>query len=184
MDVAQRDTPTVILAEDEASMYLQATTQRVWSLHGQTPIIRVDPSRTKTNFYGTLNLLSGQELVLRAETMDSETTAFYLTCLLETYPEESLLLFWDRAPWHHGPAIERVLQTNPRLEILCYPVACPELNPQERVWKAGRRQISHNHAHEQLPQLATDFETYLNKTTFHSTFLEQYGYLSVRAMFV
>ncbi len=54
MDVAQDAPQTIILTEDESSMYLQATTQQAWSLVGQPPTIRVDPSRTKTNFYGTL----------------------------------------------------------------------------------------------------------------------------------
>jgi hypothetical protein len=32
---------TVILAEDEASLYLQATTQQVWAPRGLTPVVRV-----------------------------------------------------------------------------------------------------------------------------------------------
>ncbi|MCC7165623.1 MAG: IS630 family transposase [Anaerolineae bacterium] len=148
----------MILTEDEASMYVQATTRNVWSVQGQTPTVRVDPSRTKTNFYGTLNLQTGEELGLRADKLNSETTAFYLNCVLETYPDVPILFFWDRAPWHRGAAIERVLQANPRLEIIWYPVASPELNPQEQVWKAARRKVSHNHIQPQLNPLADHFE--------------------------
>lgn len=184
MDVAQAAPHTVILTEDEASMYLQATTQNVWAPQGQTPTVRVDPGRRKTNFYGTLNLQTGEELVLQADTMNSAMTAFYLTCILETYPGVPILFFWDRAPWHHGPAIERVLQANPRLEIIWYPVASPELNPQEHVWKAARRQVSHNHAQAQLDPLADQFEKYLSNTSFASSFLDQYGYNQVRAIFI
>ncbi len=173
-----------MLTEDEASLYLQATTQKVWAVQGQTPHVRVDPSRTKTNFYGTLNLQSGEELVLRADKLNSETTAFYLQCILATYPDVPLLYFWDRAPWHRGPAIERVLQANPRLEIIAYPVASPELNPQEHVWKAARREVSHNHGHAQLDLLAAQFETYLSNTRFASAFLDTYGYNTIRAMFI
>ncbi len=50
LDVAQNPTPTAILTEDEASLYLQATTMSAWSPCGQTPVIAADPSRTKTNF--------------------------------------------------------------------------------------------------------------------------------------
>ena len=183
MEVAQEPTPTVLLAGDEASMYLQATTQNVWSPQGQTPIIRVDASRRKTNFYGTLNLLTGDELALRADHLNSATSAFYLKCVLETYPGVHVIVFWDRAPWHHGPAIEGLLQANPRLEIIWYPVACPELNPQEHVWKAARHEVSHNHDQADLDALANQFEHYLNCTHFESSFLDQYGYNQVRAMF-
>lgn len=81
MDVAQDAPHTVILTEDERSMYLQATTQNAWAPQGQTPMLRVDPSRSKTNFYGTLNLRTGQDLVLRAEQQNGDTTAFYLNCV-------------------------------------------------------------------------------------------------------
>jgi len=50
---------TVFLAEDEAGLYLQATTVPVWAPVGQTPVVRVDPGRAQTHFYGSLNLLTG-----------------------------------------------------------------------------------------------------------------------------
>ena len=184
MDLAQDAPHTVILSEDEASLYLQASTQNAWAQKGNTPTIRIDPGRRKTNFYGTLNLQTGQDLVLCAEKMNNATTAFYLSCLLETYPTVSILLMWDRAPWHRGAAIARVLQANPRLEILWYPVASPELNPQEQVWKQTRRNVSHNHTQPHLEPLAERFEKYLSETTFHSSLLDQYGYTAIRPMFI
>ncbi len=165
-------------------MYLQATTQRVWSLHGQTPTVRVDPGRSKTNFYGTLNLRTGDDLVLRADKLNSVTTAFYLNCVLETYPNVPILFLWDRAPWHQGAAVAQVLAANPRLEIIQYPVAHPELNPQEHVWKAARGRVSHNHTQIQLESLADQFEAYLSNTRFTSSFLDDYGYTPVHARFI
>ena len=45
-------TETVILAEDEASLYLQATTAAVWAPRGNTPVVHAHPGRDKVNFYG------------------------------------------------------------------------------------------------------------------------------------
>jgi transposase len=174
----------VILTEDEASLYLQATGQSVWAQKGRTPCIRVDPSRTKINFYGTLNLQTGEEVVLRAKKLNSVTTASYLTQILQSYPDVPILLLWDRAPWHRGTAIDQVLHANPRLEIMWYPVAAPELNPQEQVWKATRRAVSHNHMQPRLEPLADHFENHLLTTRFASRFLDHYGYPSIRAMFI
>ena len=70
-------------------------------------------------------------------------------------------MFWDRAPWHRGKAIDQVLSAHPRLEIMWYPVAAPELNPQEQVWKATRRAVSHNHTEAHLEPLADQFENHL-----------------------
>ncbi len=62
MDIAQFAPETVILAEDEASLYLQATTTAVWAPLGQTPTVRAHPGRDKVNFYGTLNWRTNLEI--------------------------------------------------------------------------------------------------------------------------
>ncbi len=173
-----------MLAEDEASLYLQATLTPVWAPQGQTPTVRVDPSRTKTNFYGSLNLLTGQELAMRAEHMNAQTTADYLEHILQAIPDCPIVMFWDRAPWHHGDPIRKVLAANPRLELIEFPVAAPELNPQEHVWKATRRATGHNHLQPRLPELADRFEQHLVSTTFESNFLDRYGYTAILPMFI
>jgi len=176
VDVAQTRPETVILAEDEAWMYLQATTMYVWSPRGQTPVVRVDPGRKKAGFYGTLNLHTGQEIVTRSEVLNAQVSAQHLQQVLDAFPDCPILLFWDRAPWHHGEPIRQLLEANPRLEIIEFPVAAPELNPQENVWKQTRRAVSHNHLTPKLPQLADEFECYLKSNTFESSFLDRYGY--------
>jgi hypothetical protein len=183
MDIAQTAPQTVILAEDEAALYLQATTAAVWAPRGQPPVVRCDPGRAKVNFYGTLNLHTGQETVTRAETMNSLSTSQHLEALLRQYPEQPLLLLWDRAPWHQGSAVRSVLQANPRLEVMSFPPATPELNPQEHVWKAGRQAVSHNHDQQRLPDLADRFADHLTNTTFQYSLLEKYNHSTLCAMF-
>ena len=78
-------------------MYLQATTSHVWSPVGQTPIVRVDPGRTNTHFYGTLNLQTGEEIAMQSEEMNSEASARHLEMVLDANPDVPILLFWDRA---------------------------------------------------------------------------------------
>ncbi len=144
----------MILAEDEASLYLQATTMRVWHPCGQTPVIHVSPNRDSTHFYGALNLQTGDETVMRSSMMNGATTVLFLLMLLAAYPTQSILLLWDRATWHRSKLVKSFLQDIPRLEILWLPPAAPDLNPQEHVWKATREAVSHNHAIAKLDQLA------------------------------
>jgi transposase len=170
---------------DEAGLYLQATTSFAWSSIGETPITRADPGRKQTHFYGALNLFSGQEIVLRSDVMNGEVTAQFLLMLLENTPDEvPMLVFLDRAPWHRGQEIAKVLQDNPRLELIFFPTASPELNPQEHVWKAARQAISHNHEYASLPALAGMFEDFLRKTIFPSSFLDRFGYTTIYPMFI
>jgi len=173
----------VILAEDETGLYLQATTMAVWAPRGQTPVVRAHPGREKVNFYGTLNLHTGQDIVMQVVDMNAEATAQHLEQILDALPGVPILLLWDRAPWHRGPPIRQVLEANPRLEIMWLPVAAPELNPQEHVWKATRRAISHNHMTPRLPDLVDKFERHLTTNTFESSFLDRYGFNSICPMF-
>ncbi len=164
--MAQDAPETVILAEDEASLYLQATTKRVWEPQGHARVVAVDPGRVKTSFYGTLNLRTGAEIVTQVDTMNAEATAQHLEQILAAYPGVPLLLLWDRAPWHRGEEIREVLAANPRLEILVLPVAAPDLNPQEQVWKVTREAVSHNYRDTQLARLAERFKGHLTTTCF------------------
>ncbi len=102
--------------------------------------------------------------------------------ILTTHPDVPLLLLWDWSPWHRGAAIRAVLAAHPRLEIMLFPVAAPDLNPQEQVWKATRQAISHNHTSATLPDLADQFKTHLTSTTFPTTFLEHQGFYIVYPM--
>jgi len=182
--VAQEAPHTVFLAGDEAGLYLQATTCHVWSPTGQTPIIRADPGRARTNFYGTLNLQTGREIAMRSDLMNAEVSAQHLEMLLEANPNVPILLFWDRAPWHRGKPIDRVLEQHPRLEIIFFPTASPDLNPQEQVWKSVRKSVSHNHWEVRLPELADRFLNKLNSSTFKSSFLHKYAYSAICSMFI
>jgi transposase len=169
----------VILAEDEAKVYLQASTMAVWAPRGQAFSVRCDPGRAHANFYGTLNLKTGREIVTRVETMNAEASAVHLQALLDAHTDAKLLLLWDRAPWHRGPAIRAVREANPRLEIIEFPTAAPDLNPQEHVWRATRRKVCHNHTERRLPGLAERVEDHLTTTTFQSSFLDCYGWYLV-----
>lgn len=157
-------------------MYLQATVMAVWNPVGETPIVRVDPGRSKVAFYGSLDLQTGEELVTRTTQLNAVTTAHHLQQALARYPGQRMVMFWARAPWHRGAAMREVLAANPRLEIVEFPTGSPDLNPQEQVWKQTRRAVSHNPVTPKLAALADRFEAHLQAQAFHSSFLEQYGF--------
>lgn len=173
----------MLLAEDEASLYLQATLQVVWAPRGHTPSLKLHPGRECTHFFGALNLDTGQDIAMRSAKMNAATSALFLEKILMTHPDKPILLLWDRAPWHRGDPIEAVLQAHPRLDLMSLPTAAPDLNPQEQVWKATRSAISHNHTAHKLDALAMDFENHLKHTTFPCSLLQKYGYAQLCMMF-
>ena len=183
MDIAQQAPETVIVAEDEATLYLQATTTSVWAPKGQTPVVAVHPDRQKVSFYGSLNLATGQVVSSRVQTMNSKATAEHLHLLLQTYPDRPILLLWDRARWHGGATVNDLLAAHPRLEVMNFPPASPDLNPQEQVWKATRMATSHNHDQRKLETLADRFEQHLLSNTFSSSLLHKHNYFHICATF-
>jgi transposase len=183
VDIALNAPDTVLLAGDEASLYLQASLMRVWAPVGQTPVIPVAANRDCTHFYGAQDLVSGKEVSMRSAIMTSEVSALFLNRILLAYPDKPIFLMWDRATWHRGAAVKAVLEANPRLEIMWFPPGCPELNPQEHVWKAAREAVSHNHMMAKLPELADAFEKHLTTTSFACSLLEKHGYHEICATF-
>ena len=165
----------MVLAEDEAKVYLQADAMAVWAPKGQTPQVRVDPRKASACFYGSLDLRSGNEVVTRSEWMNSEATIAHLKAILAAYPNQGVLLFWDRAPWHTSVEVQAFLQQTWRIEVVYFPVGAPDLNPQEHVWKLVRRLIEHNHDLDRIRELADAFEHELHSRRFSSSFFVKYG---------
>ena len=176
MDIAQSAPDTVILAEDEASLYLQATQQREWAPQGQTPIMRVDTGRAHTHIYGALNLHTGKEVVMDSRVMTAVATILFLQLVLRTYPDQPILLLWDRGPWHKGQSIKDFLAANPRLQVMFFPPGCPDLNPQEHVWKDARGAVSHNHTFTKLDALLDAFVRHLRTKRFACALLRNMNF--------
>jgi len=175
-DLLQQYSDLVILTIDQMSLYFQATLTRVWALIGHTPIVRLHPQRNHIHFYGALELRTGREIALPVNVQTSEVTADFIRILLMLFPAQPILLLLDRAPWHKGAVLRELFHENSdRMEVMYYPPACPELNPQEHVWAQTRKAISHNHAYSRFQPLIDDFETYLNETLFQTNFMEKYA---------
>lgn len=165
-DFVQDNPDGVILAMDEMSLYFQATVTQVWSPVGQTPEVYVSGSRDHIHLYGALNLDSGHQFTLPTAIQSSQTTLTFFEDLLLAYPTQPMLLFLDRAPWHTAKLVTDFFQTHPRLHLIHFPPACPDLNPQEHVWSQARAAVSLNHTFRDFEQLKTAFLDFLSSTTF------------------
>jgi transposase len=174
-DRLQSHPDLVILAMDQMSLYFQATLTRVWAPVGQTPVVRITPHRDQVHFYGALAVRLGREIAVTAPEQTTEVTADFVRLLLVLLPTQPILLLLDRAPWHHGPALDELLVDNPRLELVHFPPACPELNPQAHVWERTRDAISHNHTYARFDRLTSDFDDSLNQTLFDTDFMAHYA---------
>jgi transposase len=163
----------VVLAIDQMSVYLQCSLCRVWSPIGQTPVIRSSPQRDSLKFYGALNVESGAEIALNLPKMNGENTIHFLQHILTCIPDVPILLLWDRATWHKGIA-RHFVEAHERLDMLYFPPACPDLNPQEHVWKQTRDAVGHLRDYAHLSDLRLAFQSFLEQTQFCFQWIEKY----------
>lgn len=163
----------VILALDQMSVYLQNNLCHVWSPIGQTPIVRNSPQRHSLKLYGALDVESGYQMALCLPKMNGENTVHFLTHLLTCIPQKHILLLWDRATWHKGIA-SRFVEDHERLEMIYFPPACPDLNPQEHVWKLTREAVGHLHDYLHLSDLRQAFQSHLEHTVFRFNWIDKY----------
>jgi len=123
-------------------------------------VVRVAPQRRKVSFYGTLNLATGEEVVLRAEKLNAATTVPICSNSWRVGPrnrpccaERVLSLLWDRAPWHSGAALREFYAAH------------------------------HNHVQCDLATLADRFAQHLQEHIFASTLLDDLDYPRICARF-
>jgi transposase len=172
-DFRQDHPDGIILAVDQMSVYLQASLRRVWFPKGQTPRLWVTPQRVCLHFYGALEVLSGQEVALSLPKMTADCTLHFLEHVLTCFPGRAILFLLDRAPWHKGK-VRRFIEAHPLLDLIFFPPGCPDLNPQEHVWKDTREAVGHLHNYSHPADLRQAFQAHLDGSTFLFDWVEKF----------
>lgn len=73
---------------------------------------------------------------------------------------------WDGSGSHKGREVTNYLTTDGNIEVIYFPAYAPEENPQEHVWREGRKEVTHNHFIENIDTATDNFVNFLNKTKF------------------
>jgi transposase len=172
-DFRQDHPDGIILAMDQMSAYMQATLTRVWAPRGETPVVRITPQRAMLHFYGALDVIGGREVALSLPKLDGENTVHFLNHVVSCFPGRAILILLDRAPWHKGQA-RQFIEAHPLLDLIYFPPGCPDLNPQEHVWKQTRDAVGHLRDYPHLSNLRRAFQSYLENTLFHFDWIDKY----------
>ena len=167
---------TVILCEDEMVLTSATTIQRVWLPRGTyPPVTETNSTRKRKSFYGFLSLKTGTQHTFLTDYQNMFVTAEILTQVRELYPTQKLVLVWDNCGWHRGSKVSEWIQGDGNTEALYFPPYTPDLNPQEHVWKEGRKHTTHNRHITKIEEAAKEFKDYLEQHIF------RYELLGLRA---
>lgn len=163
---ALRDTNTVVLCGDEMVLSTTTTFQKIWLKKGEYPKIEVSNNKRNKSIYGFLNIKDGKEHSFIKDWQNMYITVEVLRELRIIYPDNKILLFWDRAGWHTGSQVKEFIDNDSNIEVIHFPPYSPEENPQEHVWKAGRSAVTHNKFIPDIDAAAVHFVGYLNNNIF------------------
>lgn len=168
---AWKDPNTIILTEDEMILSTQTTFQKIWLPQGEYPKIKIATEKENRSLYGFLNIKAGIEHAFKTTWQNMYITVGVLKKLRKIYPNEKLLIIWDRAGWHKGSETQKFIKADKLIKTIYFPRAAPEENPQEHVWKNGRDKTSHNEFIKDIDKATDQFVKYLNTTKFNYSLL-------------
>lgn len=132
----------VVLYLDECHLRHGDVHGYVWGPSDQRMEVRMVNERERQTYFGAVEPLTGELIVMEALSGDATWTIRFLDFLQECYPGKQLLLCWDGASYHRGDAIRTYLsQCNHGHSHAEWPITCiqfaphaPEQNPIEAVW--------------------------------------------------
>jgi transposase len=123
-----------------------------WAFRGEQAQVKITGENAKRVLFGAINPRTGHRLVLRRGRQRQEDFQAFLRHLRRHYGGRLLWLVLDKASCHQAGGSQRLAA---RLEVtlLWLPKQCPELNPQDHLWKELKRLIV---ANRQYPTIDTE----------------------------
>lgn len=162
-----------MVVADECKIQKEPNQFYRWNIKSNTPVTKVDRNKDDTvSFYGGLSLKTHQVTAyLTKEHQTAHETCFFLDEIKKQYQGKGkILLVWDGATHHLGEVKDWLVKNPGVVELLKFPPYCPDLNPQEHVWKAMRAELAtivHKVTYTQLIDRACRF---LNTRQFNYDF--------------
>jgi len=139
----------VILFVDETMLTETPPLRAAWARVGEQARVPITGNRGKRVLYGVLNPKSGAVLLHSAQVWNQEEFQEVLRLIRRKWRGWRIILFIDRGSPHTAKASRR-LAAELGIEIRWLPVACPELNPVEHLWRHLKQEVL---ANEPTPEL-------------------------------
>jgi len=114
---------------------LMSNVRRSWSAIGKRTVYKNQQEFSNRYLYSAIDPINGESFHL----MDFDATStiqtnIFLDALQEHYPNEHLVIIWDRASFHRAKALQRE-----DITFIYLPPYSPQLNPVERFFGEMRK---------------------------------------------
>jgi transposase len=155
----------------------------VWGPSTKRSEIPMTNFRERQTYYGAIEPLSGEAIVVPTDTANGYWTTIFVEYLRQQYSEKRLILLWDGASYHRGTEMQEYLESlNLKRSRDDWLVTCvlfapnaPEQNPIEDVWLKAKQYVR-KHWRECLTfqHVQRVFEEALNTLSFQFEKLRLY----------
>lgn len=173
----------VVLYIDQCHLIWDDARGYVWGPGAQRIEIPMTNFRERQTYYGAIEPLSGEVIVVPTETANGYWTTIFVEYLRQDYPEKRLILLWDGASYHRGVEMQEYLEAvNLKRQRDEWLVTCvlfapnaPDQNPIEDVWLKAKQYLRKHWRECPTFQLVMQvFEKALNAHSFRFEKLRMY----------
>src|SRR6266516_3446699 len=135
----------LLLFGDEASFAQWGSLGYTWAPVGRQPLVKTIGLRKAYKVFGLIEYFSGRLFYRGLDgKFNGESYRAFLSWVLER-TTEPLFLVQDGAPYHRGAAVKAFFAAHrDRLHVTQLPSYSPDYNPIEFLWRATKRQATHN----------------------------------------
>jgi transposase len=140
-----------VVVADECRIQQEPNPFYRWSKKGETPIISVNRKRQSVSIYGGLSLRTNRIITHWCDWQNSLGTIQFLNMIKKRWQQlkrgracsKPILVVWDNVRFHKSKEVKQWLRENDGVvELMNFPPYSPELNPQEKVWKALKKYLA------------------------------------------
>jgi transposase len=155
----KRDT---VFYEDEVDIHLNPKIGLDWMNRGKQKQVMTPGQNEKCYLAGALNARTGKLIWFGAEQKNSSLFIGLLKELARQHPTGTIHVILDNYKIHKSQqTIAALAALGRRIQLHFLPPYCPDHNRIERVWKDLHDNVTRNHRHHSLVDLAQDVIQYL-----------------------
>jgi len=121
----------LLMFADEAIFGRITNIKSCWCPSGVRPTVSSLKIREYIYAFGAVSPAHGEKSFIVAGGCNTEWTNLFLQNLSDQFPNDYILLCWDRATWH----MSKDLMLPHNIELFFIPPATPEMNPAEQIWE-------------------------------------------------
>jgi transposase len=173
----------VVLYIDQCHLLWDDARGYVWGPSAQRIEIPMTNFRERQTYYGAIEPLSGELIVVPTDTANGYWTTIFVEHLRQEYPEKRLILLWDGASYHRGVEMQDYLEglnegrSRDEWLVTCVIFApnAPDQNPIEDVWLKAKEYVrKHWRECPTFQRVMHLFEEALNTLSFQFEKLRMY----------